>query len=229
VHVTSAQRSDAAPPGIQRAEPAPRRRRLEPDQRRAQILACARRLFGERPYDAVSTTELAKQSGVARGLINHYFGTKRELYLEVIRELTFFPEFAVERLAHGSIRQRAEASMGRFLDVIERNRTMWLTTSGTGGYGRDPDVEQILQQADEIAADRMLETVGLAGIAEGREELRAMIRAFSGFAKSATREWLLRETLTRDQVQTLLTTTFVTIITQVHAELFGTNPGASQD
>jgi AcrR family transcriptional regulator len=219
--VTSAQRSEA---GGRPAESAPRWRRLEPDQRRAQILACARRLFGERPYDAVSTTELAKQSGVARGLINHYFGTKRELYLEVIRELTFFPEFAVERLAHGSIQQRAEASMARFLDVIERNRSMWLTTSGTGGYGRDPDVEQILQEADEIAADRMLETVGLAAIAEGREELRAMIRAFSGLAKSATREWLLRETLSRDQVYTLLVTTFVTIITQVHAELFGRNP-----
>jgi AcrR family transcriptional regulator len=39
---------------------APRWRRLEPDQRRAQILACARRLFGERHYEAVSTTELAK-------------------------------------------------------------------------------------------------------------------------------------------------------------------------
>ena len=204
---------------------APRWRRLEPDQRRAQILACARRLFGERHYEAVSTTELAKESGVARGLINHYFGTKRELYLEVIRELTFFPEFAVERLAHGSIRQRADASMDRFLDVIQRNRTMWLTTIGTaGGYGRDPDVEAILQQADEIAADRMMETLGLADIGEGREELRAMIRSFSGLARVATREWLIRETLTREQVRTLLSTTLVTIITEVHGEMFSSNP-----
>jgi AcrR family transcriptional regulator len=216
--VTNAQRAEAA------ADPAPRWRRLEPDQRRAQILACARRLFGERSYESVSTTELAKQSGVARGLINHYFGTKRELYLEVVRELTFFPEFAVERLAHGSIQQRAEASMGRFLDVIERNRSMWLTTSGTGAYGREPDVEQILQQADEIAADRMMETVGLAGITQGREELRAMIRSFSGLARVATREWLIRKTLTRHQVRTLLSATLVAIITQVHAQMFGSNP-----
>ena len=202
---------------------APRWRRLEPDQRRAQILACARRLFGERHYEAVSTTELARESGVARGLINHYFGTKRELYLEVIRELTFFPEFAVERLAHGSIEQRADASMERFLDVIERNKTMWLTTLGTGGYG-DPDVEQILQQADEIAADRMMETVGLADITEGREELRAMIRSFSGLARVATREWLIRKTLTRDQVHTLLSATLVAIITQVHPQMFTSNP-----
>lgn len=55
--------------------PEPRWRRLEPDQRREQILACATELFGERPFASVSTTELAARAGVARGLINHYFGT----------------------------------------------------------------------------------------------------------------------------------------------------------
>jgi AcrR family transcriptional regulator len=198
----------------------PRRRRLEPDQRRAQILACARRLFGERHYEAVSTTELARESGVARGLINHYFGTKRELYLEVVRDLMFVPEYAVERLARGGLEERVAASMDRFLSVIERNSAMWLATIGTGGYGRDPDVERIMQEADEIAADRMLETVGLQGITAGREELRAMIRAFSGMAKAATREWLVNKTLTRDQVHTLLCRTQLTIITDVHGRMF---------
>jgi AcrR family transcriptional regulator len=202
-------------------EPAPRWRRLEPDQRRAQILACARRLFGERHYEAVSTTELARQSGVARGLINHYFGTKRGLYLEVVRDLMFIPEYAVELLAHGGLEERVAASMDRFLSVIERNSAMWLATIGTGGYGRDPDVERIMQEADEIAADRMLATVGLGDITVGREELRAMIRSFSGMAKAATREWLVSKTLTREQVHLLLCTTQVSIITQVHGTLFG--------
>jgi AcrR family transcriptional regulator len=201
-------------------ESTPRWRRLEPDQRRAQILACARRLFGERHYEAVSTTELAKESGVARGLINHYFGTKRELYLAVVRELMFIPEFTVEQLAHGTIEQRVAASLDRFLAVIERNRAMWLATISTGGYGRDPDVEQIMQEADEIAVDRMLETVGLNDITAGREELRAMIRSYSGMAKAATREWLVRRSLTREQVHTLLCGTLLTIITGVHAEMF---------
>lgn len=202
-------------------ESAPRWRRLEPDERRAQILACARKLFGERHYEAVSTTELARASGVARGLINHYFGTKRELYLEVLRELMFIPEFAVERLAQGTIEQRASASIDRFLDVIERNKKMWLATVGTGGYGRDPDVERILQEADEIAADRMIETMGLSDVEHGLPQLRAMIRAYSGMAKAASREWLITETLTRQQVHALLTTTLTTIVEKVHGELFG--------
>ncbi|HWC79762.1 MAG TPA: helix-turn-helix domain-containing protein [Pseudonocardiaceae bacterium] len=199
----------------------PRRRRLEPDERRAQILACARRLFGERNYESVSTTELARESGVARGLINHYFGTKRELYLEVIRQLVFIPDFAVERLAHGTLEQRITASIDRFLEVIERNRKMWLGMIGTGGYGRDPDVAAILAEADADTADRMLETLGLTEISEGREELRAMLRCYNTMAKSVTGEWMLRGTLTREQVRTILCTTLASIVRDVHEPMFG--------
>jgi AcrR family transcriptional regulator len=194
--------------------PEPRWRRLEPDERRRQILACARRLFGERHYAAVSTTELARQSGVARGLINHYFGSKRGLYLEVVRDLVFIPEFAVEQLARGTVAERAEASIGRMLDVIDRNRVMWLATvnTGTAGGWGEADVAEILREADDVAADRMIATMGLAEPAAGREELRAMIRAYSAMARAATREWLVTGALTRAQVHTLLARTLTTVV-----------------
>ena len=38
---------------------APKWRRLEPDERREQIFTCAAELFGERPYAAVSTADIA--------------------------------------------------------------------------------------------------------------------------------------------------------------------------
>ena len=41
-------------------------RRLEPDQRREEIFACAMRLFAVRSYADVSTTEIAAEAGVAR-------------------------------------------------------------------------------------------------------------------------------------------------------------------
>ena len=71
---------------------APARRRLDPDERRAQILGRAIEMFGERPYAAVSTAELAQRAGVARGLINHYFGNKRDLYLAVVRRMVTLPK-----------------------------------------------------------------------------------------------------------------------------------------
>jgi AcrR family transcriptional regulator len=183
----------------------PRRKRLEPDERREQILVCAMRLFGEHPYAAVSTTELARQAGVARGLINHYFGTKRDLYLEVVRRLVTIPRFAIAQLPDGPLDIRVAAAVDWFLDGVSRNSKAWL--AATGGW--DTDVEGILTEADETAADRLLEAMGLAADAA---ELRAMARSYFSMVKSACREWLVRENLSHEQVRVLLTTTLLTLI-----------------
>src|ERR1700712_2802323 len=99
------------------AEP-PRWRRLQPDARREQILDCAVRLFGERPYAAVSTTDIARAAGVARGLLNHYFGTKRELYLAVVRQMVRLPGSDDIVAGTGSLRRRLERSVDWFLDAV---------------------------------------------------------------------------------------------------------------
>ncbi|WP_410810097.1 TetR/AcrR family transcriptional regulator [Micromonospora sp. 067-2] len=202
-----------------KVETAPRRRRLEPDARRGQILTCAVRLFGRRPYPDVSTTDIAREAGVARGLVNHYFGTKKELYLEVVRVMVTIPEVAVERLPKGDVRTRVDASVSWFLDVVSRHGTSWLAAVTARGMGGDADVERVLAEAEEVAADRMLVAVGLAGEAQHREELRGMVRAYGGLATSTAREWLQRGALTRAQVHLLLTTTLLTIVEQVIPEV----------
>jgi AcrR family transcriptional regulator len=192
--------------------PAPRWRRLEPDRRREQILACAIKLFGERPYSAVSTTELAREAGVARGLINHYFGTKRDLYLEVVRQMVTVPEHAVKRMPKGTLAERVESAVSWFLDMVSVYPKTWLAVVGAEGVGDDPEVERILAEADDLAAQRVLEAVDLAGPTAHGQELRAMIRAYGGLAKAAAREWLVRGTMPRGDVQRLLADTLLSIL-----------------
>jgi AcrR family transcriptional regulator len=196
---------------------APGRRRLEPDERREQILACAERLFGEHPYAAVSTTELAREAGVARGLINHYFGTKRDLYLEVVRRLVTIPRFAVDRLPDGPLEVRVTAAVDWFLDGVSRNTKAWLVATGDW----DPDVDRILAAADETAADRVLEATGLAADAG---ELRAMVRSYGGMVKAACREWLVRKELTRKQVRVMLSTTLLALVREAAPRLRDDRP-----
>lgn len=188
----------------------PRWRRLEPDARREQILVCAIRLFGERPYPAVSTTDIAQEAGVARGLINHYFGTKRDLYLEVVRRMVTIPSSAPQGLPPGSLEERIDASVSWFLDRVLRHSRTWLVA--VGGVGHDADVERILAEADEVAADRVLEFVGLTEVGEHREQLRAMVRAYAAMVKAAGREWVMRDHLSRDQVHLLLSQTLLTLV-----------------
>jgi AcrR family transcriptional regulator len=179
--------------------------RLEPDQRRRQILAAARRLFSERGYSAVSTAEIAAEAGVARGLINHYFGTKRSLYVEVVREMVRFRSQPVPEYVDGATPQdRLDESIDRWLEMVSRNREAWLAAVGAEGLGHDPEIEAVLDEAREEATARLIETLGLGPVATAPPELHAVLRAYGGMAEAATREWLERDRWDRRQVASFL-------------------------
>ena len=188
------------------------RRRLEPDARREQILLVAVRLFGERGYADVSTGDVARGAGVARGLVNHYFGTKKELYLDVIRVMLTVPEIAVTRLPAGALPERADAIVSWFLDVVSRHSTSWLGAITAGGMAGDADVDRVIAEAIDVAADRVLTAVGLPTRGGA---LHAMARSYVGLATSTAREWLQRGELTRAQVHRLLSATLLTMVDQV--------------
>ncbi|MHA7306470.1 TetR/AcrR family transcriptional regulator [Arthrobacter sp. TMN-49] len=195
--------------GVVRAEP--RRQRLDPDERRQQIFVCARKLFNEHPYEDVSATDIAAAAGVARGLINHYFGNKRGLYLEVIKISSTVSEVAVANLPEGSLEERIDLAVVWFLDSLEKSGAIWLTL-GSGGMGRDPDLERILIAAENDSIELLIEACGLAGHTRHREQIRAMFRVYAQLARSGGREWLLRKTLSRGQVHALLTSTLAVIV-----------------
>jgi AcrR family transcriptional regulator len=195
------------------ASPAPRWQRLDHDERRRQILLVARRLFSERNYDAVSTSEIARAAGVARGLLHHYFGTKRELYLEVVRTLMRMPSNPVppERAGQG-LEAVIDASVERWLDMLADNRGTWLAAIGARGLGRDSEVEAILEHAREAASDRLVEAVCRERAIEvPPAALRAAVRAYGGFAEAASVQWLEHERLTRPQLRALLVDGFLAI------------------
>jgi AcrR family transcriptional regulator len=196
--------------------PAPRWQRLDHDERRQQILACARRLFSERNYSSVSTSEIARDAGVARGLLHHYFGTKRDLYLEVVRTVMRMPSNPVPLQSPGrGIELVIAESVDRWLEMLERNRGTWLAAIGARGLGRDPEVEEILEDAREQAADRLIEALQTYEAAQAPPQLRAAVRAYGGFAEAASVEWLERGRLTREQARVLLVQGFLSIVRDV--------------
>ena len=61
------------------------RTRLRTEQRREQLLAIGARLFANQPYDEVSIEKVAELAEVSRGLMYHYFPTKKVFFAEVVR------------------------------------------------------------------------------------------------------------------------------------------------
>ena len=178
------------------------RRRLPPDERRELIVASAARLFEERPYAQVSTVEIAREAGVARGLLNHYFKDKRGLYLESVRRSVLIPVLEdLPARAPGTRREQVDVAVAWFLDSVEPQATSFITVLGSEGVASDEEVTAIIEEADDLAARAVLKLVGLD---EDDDRARALVRCYGGMAKATIREWTRRETLTREQAHGLL-------------------------
>ena len=110
----------------------PKYSRLDPGQRRDEILDAASALLAERPYDEVSIEDIASAAGVTRGLVHHYFGGRNELYLALLRRLGSQREDELRLPVGSSARARVADTVSRWLDWTEANRTIWLATSAHG-------------------------------------------------------------------------------------------------
>ena len=195
-----------------------RRRRLEPDARREQILQCAIRLFGERPYAAVSTIDIAREAGIARGLLNHYFGTKRDLYLAVVRQMVLPEEVDLVVPDGATLEERVDICVEWFLDAVGEHGKTFVAVTGAEGVGDDPEIEKIMFEADNVAAQRVLEAMGL-GASPRNEQQRAVIRAYGGMAKAAVREWIRHGSLSRAELKVLLGATLLTTVGEVFPQI----------
>ena len=183
----------------------PRWRRLEHDERREQLLATARALFTQRPYGAVSTIEIAEAAGVTRGLLHHYFGTKRALYLEVVKDLVDSPVLSVlDAITATPVGQMPpwEDSVALWMDVVETNQEAWLVAISAGETGSDRAMHDILDEARERTASQVIAVLGLDE--KRTPEVRALVRGFGAFAEAITREWLQRRRLSKEQARVLL-------------------------
>ncbi|GAA1450065.1 TetR/AcrR family transcriptional regulator [Nocardiopsis tropica] len=79
---------------------------------RERILASARELFTDEGYGSVSSRMIASHAGVNVALINRYFGAKRGLLTEILREDGVFP--GLIEGDHGTLTRRlAEHAVSR--------------------------------------------------------------------------------------------------------------------
>src|SRR5687768_6253474 len=95
------------------------RQRLQIDERRAQLLELGLRLFAERAYDDVSIDDIAEEAGISKGLLYHYFGSKRDFYVATVREAAAQLQLRTEPDMTLPAAERARAGMEGYLGFVE--------------------------------------------------------------------------------------------------------------
>lgn len=190
---------------------APKRVRMDYDERRRLILTAASDLFLRRPYDQVSVSDIADAAGVAKGLLHHYFGSKRDLYLEVVRAVTSVPLAAEPSGASGQNLAALAAAIDALLGYASANRDLWLKATAVG----DDEVASILDDSREVLTEQMIAGLGL----DDTPVVRALVRGYGGLVQEVTREWLDRGRLTEAQAREVLVRTLPLLLERVLPEL----------
>jgi len=198
----------------------PKYKRLDPGQRRDQILDAANALFAERPYDEVSIEDIANSAGVTRGLVHHYFGGRKDVYIGLLERLGAQREEQLRPPVGRSARARVADSVSRWLDWTEANRTMWLSTIAQGEDIADPEVSRVV--ADLVSRATALLATYHSDIAEDSPRLRYALECWTGLNRAATRRWL-RGDATREATHELLASTLEHVL-----RTFGARPASNR-
>ncbi len=180
------------------------RARLSVDERRSQLLDLGRRLFNARPYDAISIDEIAAAAGISKGLLYHYFPSKRHFYVEVVRVGAEHVQRLTAVRPELAPAAQLRESIDSFLTYVEKNAAAYghLLRSGVG---TDPEASAIVEGTRRAMVDQVLQSIGLA---EGRPLVRLVIRGWIGFSEGVTLEWADRRDVPRRDVLRLLATAF---------------------
>lgn len=185
------------------------RRRLSPDQRRAQLLEIGARLFAERPYDEVWIEEVAELAGVSRGLLYHYFATKRDFFAAIV--LAESDKLVSLSDAHPElpIEQRLLAGLDDYLDYVEAHEHGYRAVH-RGAASADEGIRAIVQAGYSQQEQRILAV--LAPDEQREKLLKVALRGWLAFVTAACLDWLDNRSITRVQLRDLCARVLLSVI-----------------
>lgn len=175
------------------------RARLQVDERRSQLLELGLQLFAERSVDELSIDDIARAAGISKGLLYHYFPSKRAFFLEVVRAAA---GHLVDRTSAAGTEVSPVAlqdGLDAYLDFVEQNARSFVALM-RGGGGSDPEVLEIVETTRRSIADRIL---SLLGRQPPTPLLRTALRGWIGLVEAASLDWLERRDLPREELRAL--------------------------
>ena len=161
--------------------------RLDVDERRRRLLELGTELFTRHAYDELSMARIAREAGISKALLYHYFPSKRDFFVATLQDK------AAEVAGRIDPEALPPEQLGAFLEWVEENAVAYSKLLRSAGIA---EVGELINAIRSQTADRIVAALG-----DDRPEVRLAVRGWLAFLDGLILEWLERGDARRETVQ----------------------------
>ncbi len=179
--------------------------RLENDERRRRLIAIGQDLFTRYTFDEVSMAQIAREAGISKALLYHYFPSKRDYFVATLSEGAEELRAAVEPDPDAPPIEALTASIGAYLG--------WIDTHGDSyrkllqSAESIPEVRALVEGVRSETAKRIIDGLGVHDPAT-----RTAVHGWLWFMDGACLHWLDHRDMEVDAVRDLILGSLVAML-----------------
>lgn len=178
---------------------------MSTDDRRAEIIEAALRIFATRDVAAVAMDDLAGEAGASAALVYHYFGGKEGLAEAALSSAAdrLIDGLVVDTSAHALV--QLDEGLRNYLAFLAKHPVSWSALLRAGAAGVQPGAA-IAQRVDDHAVALSLAALGVTG---SLPVLEQALYGWLDLVKGTCLRWLAAGRPHPEQLQALLAGCFV--------------------
>src|SRR5918999_2110064 len=167
--------------------------RMQVDERRRQLLELSTDLFARHSFGELSMARIAREAGISKALLYHYFPSKQDYFVATLREAAEEVRRRTEPDPDLSPAEALAGSLDAFLAWIEENELAYRKLMESAGGV--PEVGALVAEVRDRTSARILTEVRAGD--PPPPGLRAVARAWLWFMDGAILDWLEHPNLQR--------------------------------
>lgn len=158
-------------------------------ERRRQLLDVALNEFGSKGYHQTSMNDVAEAAGVTKPVLYQHFSSKRDLFLELLREVgsRLRDEVGKATVEAAGPRQQVEAGFTAYFTWVAKNQGGF-DVLFAGETRRDKEFVREAMKVETQIADAIATLIVVPGLSPDRQRLLAY--GIVGIAETTCRHWL---------------------------------------
>jgi len=160
--------------------------RLDPEARRAQLVALGLEMLSTRSLDQLAIEDIAAAAGISRGLLFHYFPSKRDFHEAVVRAAAADLLRCTEPDRSLPYIEQLRSGVESFVDYVVENRDSYVSLL-RGAAGGDINLQAIFDETRSAIAARVIDGLGAETVPY---QVRLAVRGWVAFGEEVILGWL---------------------------------------